>query len=73
MQDYHIVLTETRVKTEADNEVMTYGFSVIARDGGDEYYSLTSDKNRAVSFISLLNKEKPELKILPELIEDFIN
>ncbi len=72
MQDYRIVLTETRVKTEADNEVTTYGFSVITHNGRIEYGDLTDDKAKALSFLALLSSEKPELKILPELVEDFI-
>ncbi len=72
MDSYKILPYETKVHSESNGEVSSYGFTAMCGDHCVSYPDITTDKSRLEEFIAILAQEKPDVKILPELIEDFL-
>lgn len=60
------------LETEDAEKIMLFGFRITSPNGVFECCDLCTDRARIEKLYRLLQKEQPDIKIIPELVEDYI-
>lgn len=72
MQNYTCDVNVGSTRDENGKRFETYGISIKIDGKCYDYLDLTTDKKRIISLAEKVESEKPELKILNEIFDDFI-
>ena len=72
MQNYTCDVNVGSTRDENGKRFKTYGISIKIDGKCYDYLDLTTDKKRIISLAEKVEREKPELKTLYEIFDDFI-
>ena len=60
------------LKQTNSHGIESYGFEVTTSDGNVTYEDVCTDRARIENLCELIKREEPEIRHIPELIDDFI-
>ena len=72
MQSYSCDVNVGSTRDENGKRFKTYGISIKIDGKCYDYLDLTTDKKRIISLAEKVESEKPELKTIYEIFDDFI-
>ena len=72
MDKQNIKITHRFKLYEANKKIAVYGIEIKNGDAVFAFPDLVTDKEKLVHFCSIIENDIPDLKILPELFEDYL-
>lgn len=72
MDKQNIKITHRFKPDEANKKIAVYGIEIKNGDAVFAFPDLVTDKEKLVHFCSIIENDIPDLKILPELFEDYL-